>query len=72
MADMVRNTVLHIEGMSCAHCVHHVKEALEAVAGVRSAAVSLEAKEASVEHDEGVTSEALATAVEEAGYDVTR
>jgi copper chaperone CopZ len=60
-------TVLKIKGMSCEHCVHHVKEALEGTAGVKSAAVSLKDNSAEVEHDCPV--EALKQAVEEAGYE---
>jgi len=63
-------TVLHIEGMSCAHCVQHVKEALEAVADVESAEVNLQNKSAEVEHGDKVSLTALKAAVEEAGYEV--
>ena len=63
-------TVLQIEGMSCAHCVQHVKEALEAVAGVKSAVVNLQNKSAEVEHEDRVSLAALEAAVEEAGYEV--
>ena len=63
------NTVLQIEGMSCAHCVRHVKEALEAVAGVNSANVSLEGKSAEVEHGDEVSLAALKAAVIEEGYE---
>lgn len=62
-------TVLQIEGMSCAHCVQHVKEALEAVAGVKSADVSLKDKSAHVEHGDSVTLTKLREAVTEAGYE---
>ena len=62
-------TVLQIQGMSCAHCVQHVKEALEAVAGVNSANVSLEGKSAEVEHDNASLA-TLKAAVTEAGYEV--
>ena len=61
-------TVLQIEGMSCDHCVKQVKEALEAVAGVKSAKVSLKDKSAKVEHTGNVEFAALKSAVEEAGY----
>ena len=63
-------TVLHIEGMSCAHCVQHVKEALEAVAGVKSAELNLKDKSAGVEHGDEVNLAALKAAVTEAGYEV--
>ena len=63
-------TVLQIEGMSCGHCVQHVKEALESIAGVKSAEVSLKEKTAAVEHGNDVSFEALKAAVEEAGYEI--
>ena len=63
-------TVLHIEGMSCAHCVQHVRKALESIIGVNSAEVSLEAKSATVDHGNGVSLDALKAAVEEEGYEV--
>ena len=64
-------TILNIEGMSCAHCVQHVKEALESSAGVKSAEVSLEAKTAIIEHEEGVSFDTLKSAVEKEGYQVS-
>ncbi len=63
---------LLIEGMSCAHCVKHVQEALQAVEGVQAVTVNLEAKTAVVEFMTEVEEEKLRTAVEEAGYDVKR
>ena len=62
-------STLHITGMSCEHCVKHVKEALEAVAGVKSAEVSLAEKSAAVEHGDEAEISALRAAVEEAGYE---
>ena len=61
-------TTLNIEGMSCEHCAAHVKEALEAIAGVSSAQVNLQEKNAQVEHDDSVSSESLKAALNEAGY----
>ena len=69
MYSKAMKTILQIEGMSCAHCVQHVKEALEAVAGVKSADVSLKDKSASVEHSDGVDIAALRAAVTEAGFE---
>lgn len=59
---------LLIEGMSCNHCVAHVKEALESVEGVSSVEVSLEDNCAIVEST--AADEILKEAVEEEGYDV--
>lgn len=64
-------TVLSIEGMSCMHCVRHVKEALEEIQGVMSVEVSLEEKNAVVEYDEKVSLESMKAAVVEAGYEVS-
>ena len=61
-------TTLKIDGMSCEHCVKHVKEALEAVAGVSSAAVNLKDQSALVDHN-GVELSALTAAVSDAGYE---
>jgi len=61
-------TTLKITGMSCEHCVKHVKEALEAVSGVRKAKVDLKKAVAVVDHADGVEAAALIAAVTEAGY----
>jgi copper chaperone CopZ len=63
-------TSLKIDGMSCEHCVKHVKEALEAIKGVTSAQVTLKEHAALVEHEDGVGLEALKAAVVDAGYEV--
>jgi copper ion binding protein len=63
-------TTLKIEGMSCEHCVKHLTGALEGIAGVSSASVSLQNKNAVVEHGDAVTLNVMKAAVEEAGYEV--
>jgi copper chaperone len=60
---------LKIEGMSCDHCVHHVKNALIEVAGVEGAEVSLSGKSAVVT-GASLDDAALKAAVAEAGYEV--
>ena len=65
-------TTIQIEGMSCGHCVQHVKKALESISGVKSADVSLKDKSAVVEHGEEASFAALKAAVEEAGFEVIR
>jgi copper chaperone CopZ len=59
-----------IEGMSCQHCVAHVKEALAAIEGINKInEVNLAGKYAIVE---GKAEEATIRAViDDAGYDVT-
>ena len=62
-------TTLNIEGMSCNHCVNHVTKAIKALAGVTSVNVSLEGKNAVVEHSSEVSPDALKAAVTSAGYE---
>jgi copper chaperone CopZ len=59
-------TELTIDGMSCAHCVRAVKDALERVAGVSRAVVEIGT--AHVEHDERVDRDALVRAITDAGF----
>ncbi|MBT2305142.1 mercury(II) reductase [Variovorax paradoxus] len=59
---------LKIDGMTCASCAGHVRQALENVPGVRSAAVSYPEALADVTVDEGVSPDTLAAAVTTAGY----
>jgi len=59
-------TKLKIEGMSCGHCVMHVKKALSNVGGVSAVEVDLQSGEAQIEGSaEGA---ALIQAVEAEGY----
>lgn len=60
---------LNIEGMSCNHCVMHVKNALMEVEGVKSVEVNLGSKYALVE-GENLNDEKMKAEVEDAGYDV--
>jgi copper chaperone len=63
------NAVLHVEGMSCAHCVKSIEEALQQI-GVK-AKVDLAEKKVTVEFDERKVSLAkIKQAIEEQGYDL--
>lgn len=62
-------TRLHIDGMSCQHCVNAVFTALTPVPGITSADVSIGA--AVIDHDGRATFDALRDAIEVAGYKVT-
>ncbi|MGL4336282.1 MAG: heavy-metal-associated domain-containing protein [Turicibacter sp.] len=59
---------LLIEGMSCQHCVSHVKEALLELSGVSSVEVNLEGKFAVIETS--CDNELLRATIDEAGYDL--
>lgn len=59
-----------IEGMSCNHCINHVKEALSELNGVVNVDVNLSAKYAIIEANVDVKNEDIKFAVEDAGYEV--
>ena len=61
---------LKIEGMMCAHCVAHVKSALQKVDGVQDVEVSLENKTAVVTLSSDVNDDVLKSAVTNEGYEV--
>ena len=60
---------LHIEGMSCMHCVNHVTQALNALNGV-TAQVHLTPPVAVVTLETEVSDETLCKAVTDAGFQV--
>ena len=59
---------VNIDGMSCGHCVGHIREALETLSGVTKIEVKLDEKAAYVEGT--VSDETVRVAIEEAGYNV--
>lgn len=62
---------LNIDGMTCGGCVKSVINALNQVAGVQLANVSLENNNATINFDDSQTGEiALKEAIEDAGFDV--
>ena len=66
----MRHATLHIEGMSCGHCLNAVNRALSSVPGVRIDAVRI--GRADVSYDETTTAPSLLeTAVADAGYRAT-
>lgn len=63
----MKQVTMHIEGMSCGHCLNAVNQALAKAPGVEIESVQI--GRASVRYDEGVTTpEQIAAAVEDAGY----
>ncbi len=64
---------LNVQGMSCQHCVHTVKGAVTAVAGVDSVEVSLEKNLVTVGFDPSKTSlQSIRSAIEDEGYSVVQ
>ena len=65
-----RTTTLKVSGLTCGHCVTHVTEELEAVAGVKNVSVLLNKDGQStvtVVSDTVLSDAALAEAIDEAG-----
>lgn len=58
-----------IDGMSCEHCVNHVKEALSELNGVISVDVNLKEKYAILDTNIDVKDEDIKLAIEDAGYE---
>ena len=65
---MSETRILHVPGMSCAHCVAAVEDELGAVTGVESATADLETKLVTV-HGSALDEASLRAAVAEAGYE---
>ncbi|CAN2247942.1 copper chaperone CopZ [Bacillus vallismortis] len=62
---------LHVEGMSCQHCVKAVKTSVGELDGVSAVDVNLEAGKVDVSFDAGkVSVKDIADAIEDQGYDV--
>ncbi|KWW97993.1 hypothetical protein TH66_21925 [Carbonactinospora thermoautotrophica] len=64
-----RELVLHVEGMSCQHCVNAITQEVGKVAGVSEVQVDLAGRAVTV-RGEGFTDEAIRAAIDEAGYEV--
>lgn len=58
-----------VEGMSCGHCAQAVTKAVQGVEPTARVAVDLDAKRVTVEYSD--QTEAIASAIEQAGYSVT-
>lgn len=61
---------LFIEGMSCAHCVKHVTNALNDLDGITRVVVDLASKTAVVEGN--ASDNDMKAAIEDAGYEVVK
>jgi copper chaperone len=63
----MRHLTVHIEGMSCGHCLNAVNQALASVPGVQIDSVRI--GRAELRYDESITTPArIETAVDNAGY----
>jgi copper chaperone CopZ len=67
----MRNISIEISGMSCEHCVNRVKKALDSLAGIASADVTI--GKALITFNEKVVTEAeISKAIDKAGYTVIK
>ncbi|UJP40498.1 heavy-metal-associated domain-containing protein [Cellulomonas palmilytica] len=67
-------TTFGVDGMTCAHCVQHVTTELQAIPGVSDVAVDLVvggSSQVTVTSEAPLADEAVAAAVDEAGYALT-
>ncbi|MEA5455473.1 heavy-metal-associated domain-containing protein [Sinomonas sp. JGH33] len=65
------STTVHVDGMTCNHCVSSVTEELEALEGVDGVAVDLNAggiSEVTITSNRRLKHEAISEAIAEAGY----
>jgi copper chaperone CopZ len=71
---MSQTTTFSVDGMTCAHCVHHVTTELTPIPGVRHVSIELVnggSSPVTLVSDEPLTDEAIAAAIDEAGYALT-
>ena len=62
---------IHVEGMSCQHCVNRVKSALESIEGVSNVKVNLESNTAVIKSSTEISDSNIEKVVKDAGYEVT-
>jgi len=69
-ANKQENAIIKISGMSCNHCVQHIKNALQQSRGVNTARVDLSAEKAYLEYDPSeVNEETLLQVIKDSGYE---
>lgn len=67
----MEKAIIHVEGMSCEHCVKAVKQAVSALSGVSHVDVELVNKKVAVAYDAAqVTLETIKAAIDDQGYEV--
>jgi copper ion binding protein len=66
----VSTTEYAVRGMTCGHCAGAVTEEVSKIPGVTGVQVDVAAGRVTVETDQPVSGDAVAAAVDEAGYEV--
>ena len=67
---MSTTTTYTVVGMTCSHCANAVNEEVGAIPGVRDVAVDLASGAVTVTSDAPLDQNAVAAAVDEAGYEL--
>lgn len=67
----MEKSVLHVEGMSCEHCVKAVTNAVNSLPGIGNVTVDLSAKTVTVEHDPAQSPlEKIKAEIDDQGYEI--
>ncbi|WP_170007464.1 copper chaperone CopZ [Bacillus fonticola] len=67
----MENVTLHVEGMSCGHCVKSIEGSVGELTGVQNVAVDLENGKVSVQFDSAsVSLNKIKETIDDQGYDV--
>jgi copper chaperone len=62
---------IHVEGMTCDHCVETVTRAVNSLDGISQVSVDLDKKQVSVDFDENQTDmDAISSKIIEVGFEV--
>ena len=61
-----------VTGMTCSHCVNSVSTEIKQIPGVTDVQVELSSGSVTVTSDQPVDEDAVAAAVDEAGYELAR
>lgn len=65
-------SLFNVPDISCDHCKTAIEGSVKSVVGVREVTVNVEAKTVAVDHEATVDAEAVVSAIEEQGYEVSR
>jgi copper chaperone len=68
----VSTSTYTVTGMTCAHCVNAVSDEVGALPGVTAVEVDLDSGAVTVTSDQPLDDDAVAAAVDEAGYALAR
>ncbi|KPN48843.1 heavy-metal-associated domain-containing protein [Mycobacterium intracellulare] len=64
--------IVAVSGMTCGHCASSVRDEIESISGVTAVEVDLPSGQVTVVSDNPVGTDAIKSAVEQAGYQLAR